>query len=81
MTVAEALPNTEAISKEGLIGRTTPFILIDETIQYEFKKDLKVTIVEKPRSYQRCGRCVKFRVGNNPLELYAFWTNFKKHIQ
>jgi hypothetical protein len=84
MTVKEAIANKKVISKQGLTGRLTPYITIGEnhalTRFFEFNEGLNITIVEPPKNYKGCGRCVKFLVENSPIEYYEFWSEFKMNI-
>lgn len=79
ITARQAQANLQLTSQEGLIARLTPYIEIGITNEYEIPRGSTITIIETPRNYEGCGRCVKFRVGNNLVNYYTFWSDFKSH--
>lgn len=79
ITANDIKPGMIVKSLEGLTGRLTPFIEIGAQV-YPIKSDTNIIIVESPRYYQNCGRCVKFTVGDCPQEFYEFWCEFKKYV-
>lgn len=79
ITVKQAIPNLVLTSLQGLNGRDSAMIMLGRTCVTRIPPNSKITIVEKPKSYQGSGRCVKFTVDNDPEEYYEFWLTFKKY--
>jgi hypothetical protein len=78
ITAKQAVAGLQLVSEEGMVARLTPTYYIGENVEREIPTGSRITIVESPRSYQGSGRCVCFRVGDNLLNYYMFWANFKK---
>lgn len=78
ITVAQAIEGLQLVSVEGMVARPTPSYYIGETIERVVPAGSTITIVETPRSYQGSGRCIRFRVGEDLLDYYMFWCDFKQ---
>lgn len=76
--IAQAHAGKRLISQNGLVGRLTPYIEINNRNEYHIPASSIITIVETPRRYQGCGRSVKFTVGDNLVHHYAWWKRFKE---
>lgn len=62
-------------------GRKTPYIDIGKTIEIDILKNTEITIIEKPKNYEGCGRCVKYTIENDSNVYYTFWIEFKKNTE
>jgi hypothetical protein len=77
ITAKEAVKGLQLVATQGLVGRFQSHVLFDNRGESPIPEGSVITIVEKPRSYQGSGRCVKFTVGTNLVNRYAFWSDFK----
>lgn len=81
ITVKEATTGTKMKCINTFHGRKTPYIDIGKTVETHIFKNTEITILEKPKNYDGCGRCVKYTIKNDSTIYYTFWIDFKKNTE